>query len=174
MRHFCSPFRRSALTLIEILLYFTLLAIVLFFAMSFALQIGDLYGLSSNQEEVHSAENSVEENLRTALVNAQSVNVADSSFGVDEGRLSLEMSMVEIDPSVFYLENGMIYLQEGSAAPVALFSELVQADYFRVTRVTYDKTPDQIQVSAQFSIRGIDRTQVEATAPLYLTLTLRQ
>ncbi len=165
---------RPASTLIEIVIYFVLLAVGLFVAMNFAITIGDLYGQSSNHNELQSNADLLENRFSYAVQTATSVTAGSSSFGVDSGRLTLVMSDASKSPTVFYLQNGVVYMQQGVAAAVALTSPAVQVDYFRLTQITATKAPAQIQLDAQLSVLGVDRDAMDGTTSIHLTVTLRQ
>ncbi len=166
--------KKPGLTLIEILIYFTLLAVAVLVAMNFAIQIGDLYGQSSNNNELQSNVNLLESRFTYAVETATSVNAGASSFGVDDGRLSLNVSTAAKSPTVFFLQNGVVYMQEGAAAAVALTTPVVFVNYFRLTQITATKAPTQIILDAQFSVANISRQSMASTTPLHLTVTLRQ
>jgi len=166
--------RIPATTLIEIVIYFVLLAVGLMVAMNFAITIGDLYGQSSNHNELQSNADLLENRFTYAVQSAMSVTTASSSFGVDDGVLTLVMTEASQSPTVFYLENGVVYLQQGLGAAMALTSPAVQVDYFRLTEITATKAPTQIQLDAQLSVLALDREAMSATALIHLTVTLRQ
>ncbi len=164
---------RPATTLIEILLYFVLLAIILLAVMSFALQLGELYGMSSNRNEVQYSSHFVHEQLSNKILKAVGVDDANTLTGVDEGSIGLLMEEAASSPAVFYLQSGVLYLKEGLGAPEALTPSYVQVDFFRVTEVELEKAPTQFQVDLQLSILNANREAMEATLPLHWTFTLR-
>jgi hypothetical protein len=160
--------------LVEILIYFVLLAVGVFVAMNFAITVGDLYGQSANHNELQSNADLLENRFTYAVQTATGVTVASSSFDVDEGVLTLTMEEVSQSPTVFYLQNGVVYMQQGLDAAMALTGPSVQVDYFRLTQVTATKAPTQIQLDAQLSVFGVQRESMASTIPIHLTVTLRQ
>lgn len=166
--------KHPATTLVEIILYFALLAVALMVAMNFAIQIGDMYGLSSNNNELQTNVDLLESRFSYAVQTATSVDAASSSFGVDNGRLSLLMSDAGKSPTVFYLQNGVIYMQQGANAAVALTSPVVEVNYFRLTQITASKAPSQIILDAEISIANIGRQEMATNSFVHLTVTLRQ
>lgn len=166
--------RRPALTLIEIVIYFTLLAVALLVAMNFAITIGDLYAQSSNANELQSNADFLENRFNYAVQSATGVVTASSTFDVDAGRLTLTMSDAAKSPTVFYLQNGVVFFQEGAAAAVPLTTAAVQVDSFHLTSITSTKAPSQIQLDAQLSVQGIQRESMAETRSIHMTVTLRQ
>lgn len=166
--------KHPATTLVEIILYFVLLAVALMVAMNFAIQIGDMYGQSSNNNEIQTNVDLLENRFAYAVQTATSVNTGGSSFGVDNGRLSLVMSDVAKSPTVFYLQNGVVYMQEGVGAAVALTTPVVEVNYFRLTQITATKAPTQIILDAELSIANIGRQEMATNSSVHLTVTLRQ
>lgn len=166
--------KHPASTLIELILYFVLLAVGLMVAMNFAVQIGDLYGQSANNNELQSNANLLETRFSYAVETATGINAGASSFGVDAGRVSLTMSDAAKSPTAFYLQSGVIYMQEGNAAAVALTTPVVYVNYFRLTRITPTKAPSQIVMDAQISIANVSRQEMGVEIPVHLTVTLRQ
>lgn len=166
--------KHPATTLVEILLYFALLSVAVVVAMNFAIQIGDLYGLSSNNNELQSNVDLLESRFTYAVETATAVNTGASSFGVDNGRLALSMSTAGKSPTVFYLQNGVVYMQEGVGSSVALTTPVVDVNYFRLTKITATKAPTQIILDADISVANIDRQEMAASSSVHLTVTLRQ
>jgi hypothetical protein len=163
---------RSATTLIEILVYFTIFGVFLTAAFSFAIQIVNLSELTSRLYELEAQSSFVEENMKTALLTAEEVDGANSVFDADAGILTLTMSEVESNPTVFSVSNGQIFMQEGAGAAEALHSSLLQVTSLRFHRITYDKTPDQIQVDAIFTVPS-DLANIDADLSLHFTISLR-
>jgi Tfp pilus assembly protein FimT len=166
--------KKPATTLIEILIYFALLAVAVLVAMNFAIQIGDLYGSSANSNELQSNVNLLESRFKYAVETATAVNSGSSSFGVDNGRLSLSMSDPAQSPTVFYLQDGVVYLQVGASNPVALTSSALMVNYFRLTQITATKSPAQIILDADISIANLGRQGMAESSSVHLTVTLRQ
>ncbi|MFA5855430.1 MAG: hypothetical protein WC846_04095 [Candidatus Gracilibacteria bacterium] len=164
---------KAALTLVELILYFTILAVGLFVAMTFAIKIGVYYVLTSSMNEVQSNADYFGERLLYAITIATGVNADASIFDSDNGRLSLSANDPGVDPTVFYLEDGEIYLTQNDSSPLSLNTSGVLVASLRFHRLSYSKTPDQIEVTAEFVSKNQDLSSMVYSAPLHLTMSLR-
>lgn len=164
---------RPATTLIEILLYFVLMAVLLLAFLSFSIQIGDLYGETANYYEVEYSVSFVHEHLEAVLLEATGVDAGTTLTGVSAGALGLAVSDVASSPTRFYVSGGALYRQEGAGLAVALSPETVYVDSFEVTVLESAVGSVQIQIDGQFSAAGVDRTEMEASYPFHWAFTLR-
>jgi len=164
---------RAALTLVELILYFTILAVGLFVAMDFAIKIGSYYVLTSSMNEVQSNADYFGERLLYAITIATQVNGGASIFDSDSGKLSLSANDPGVNPTVFFLQGGNIYLAQGTNPPLAINTSGVTVDSLRFHRLTHAKTPDQIEVTAEFVSKNQDLDSMVYRMPLHLTMSLR-
>jgi len=164
--------KHKATTLVEIMVYFAILSVFLTAAMSFALQIVNISELSSRIYELEAESTFVEEKMKTAIVSAESIDVASSVFDSDTGALSLNVNLAAKSPTIFSLSSGQLFMKEGAGLPQALHSSLLQVSSFRIHRITYDKTPDQLVVDLQF-LTPSDLANTDADLSLHFTLSLR-
>lgn len=160
-------------TLVEIILYFTLLAIFLSAAMIFAFQISNVSTLSSNIHEIEYSSGELANLLTDHIQTAESVNTGDSLFDQTAGRLSLNMPAPATTPVVFYLQGGNVFIQEGLGDPVQINTPFVTVDELTFHHITSYKNPDQIVVDALFSTVSEDLSNVGHESTLHLTLSLR-
>lgn len=167
-------YKQSATTLLEILFYFTLLTIFLFAAVSFSLQISNIYGLSSNMTETQNDVNFFQKNLAYKISIAESIDTGNSVFDSDDGALSLIMSEAGKSPTRFYFSGGDVYIQEGSNTAIKLNSIGLRFDSLRFQRITYNKAPDQVIVDAQISTYEADIDSVKHSIPIHMTINLRE
>jgi len=163
---------RASTTLIEILVYFAILALFLTAAFSFALQIVNISELSSRMYELESQSAFIQEKMKTAILTAESVDTVNSLFDSDAGVLSLTMSDVGSNPTIFSFSDGQILMQEGANPAEPLHSSFLEVSSLRFHRITYDKTPDQIQVDAMLIILS-DLANTDADLSLHFTISLR-
>jgi Tfp pilus assembly protein FimT len=164
--------KKKATTLVEILVYFALLGIFLTAALSFAFQIINISELSSRLYELQAQSSFVQETIKTTIQTAESVDTDGSTFDSDTGVLSLIMNEAGVSPTVFSLSNGEILMQEGNGQAIALHSSLIEVTSLRFHRITYDKTPDQIQVDAVLTTPS-DLANTDASLSLHFTVSLR-
>lgn len=165
--------KKPATSLIEILLYFVLAAILLMAFLTFSIQIGDLYGETANYYEVEYTTSFVHEHLEATLLEATGVDGATTVTGVAGGSLGLTVTDVLATPTQFYLASGVLYLKEGASAALALTPDTISVDSFQVTVLESSIGGQQIQIDGQFSAAGVDRIEMEAQIPFHWTFTLR-
>lgn len=166
---------RSATTLIEILMYFVLVSALLTALLSFAFRIYNNTQRSVNIQEIQANVDLISQELSSRIQSANSIDVDDSLFNVDEGRLSLVMNDASINPSVYYLSNGSLYLMEGvGSSPIQLSSNLSTLQSFNITHVSSPNAPDQVQIQAEIQPANTDIESLNHSFDLQLTITLRQ
>lgn len=165
--------KNAATTLVEILLYFTLLTIFLAAAMSFSIQISNIYGLTSNIGEIQNNANFFEEQIAYKIQKATSVDTLQSIFDNDSGRLVLNMNDAAKSPTSFYLQSGDVFIQEGTNAAVKLNSTGITFTQLRFTRITHSKSPDLILINAELSSTGSIASNQHSEV-VELTVNLRQ
>jgi len=141
-------------------------------ALSFSLQIINISELSSRMYELEAQSTFVQEKIKTIIVTAESVDELNSVFDSDAGVLSLSMTDAGSDPTVFSLSGGQIFMQEGADSAEPLHSSLLEVSSLQFHRITYDKTPDQIQVDILFTMPS-DLANTDAYLSLQVTVLLR-
>lgn len=166
--------KSRATTLVEIVLYFTLLGIFLGVAMVFAFQIADVSTLSGNMHELEYSSGELSKRLTESIQTAESVDEAGSVFNQDEGTLSLNMLDAEDSPTQFYWSNGNVFFQEGAQTAVQVNTPFVELSQLRFHRITSYKNPDQIVVDAVFRNVNEDLVNVDHEVTLHLILSLRR
>jgi Tfp pilus assembly protein PilV len=161
-------------TLIEILIYFIILAIFLLAATTFAIQIMDVNDTSQSLGEMEANREFISEKITDAIYAADSISSTGSTFDNDNGILALHMTQGADSPTKFYLSEGNIYMQEGTGTAVQINTNDVKLDYLRFNQVSYSKTPDQIIIDAQISPISTEMAHLQNTILMHLTASLRQ
>ncbi len=163
--------KNKGFTLIEIVLYFAIVGVFSFLAVIFAIQVIKINYDSENFAELQSNANLIEYKLDTSIKTASSVNLTDSVFDNNEGKLVLNMNNPDISPSIFYFSEGDVFIKQGLSNAIKLNSEYSKLDFLRFSRISFPKTPDQINVKAQIGPRNSDFSN--KTLQIYLTVSLR-
>ena len=143
---------KKGFTLVEFLLYFGLVAIFLFAAINFALQIMKAHLISDNFHELRANVDFVAETLRSEIENAQNIDTDLSIFDDDNGKLALIVSDPAKSPTIFSLTDSDIFMTQGSNTPIRLHSDIIDFTVFRFHRVTYQKAPDQTIIDIEARI----------------------
>jgi len=166
--------KKKGSTLVEILLYFIILAIFLLAATVFAFQIIDVSDVSNTFSEMESNREFISEKISYAVQTAEGVSSTGSIFDNDNGMLVLFMTESASSPTQFYLSGGNTFIKEGSADAVQLNTNDVKIDYLRFNLVSYDKSPDQVIVDAGITPVSTQLAHLQKELLLHLTATLRQ
>ena len=164
----------KASTLVEIVFYFTLLGVLLLVSMTFAIQILSVNSLSNNIHEVKANVDFIEEKISYAIKTAESVDDLNSVFNDDNGVLSLNMPDAGVNPTQFYLSDGLLYIKEGLANPVAISTDLVEFEHLRFEKISADKVLDQITITANISPAGTDISNLDTNFTINTSVSLRQ
>jgi type II secretory pathway pseudopilin PulG len=141
-------------TLLEFLIYFSILGIVLTAVVGFTLDV-----LETRSRVQVIAE--TEQNLRFGLLRilrgvrtAHGLNIGESAFDDDNGVLSLETETPASDPTVFDLSGGILRVAEGAGPPVELTSGAVEITRLRFSRDSLPGGTKSVTVSIEARFRG--------------------
>lgn len=165
---------QSGTTLVEISIYFTILAVFLFAAMSFAIQILNINSISGNFSEMQTNLGFISEKIASNIQTADSINPAGSTFDDDLGALSLNMAIAENSPTRFYLDSGNIFMTQGVADPVQLNSNLVRFTSLNFHRVVANKSPDQVIINTSIAPLNNDLASYRKSLDSHMTISLRK
>lgn len=160
-------------TLIEILLYFTISAVVIFVFASFALQILTASNVSGNINEIQANTDIASERIVTTIKNATSVDTINSVFDNDNGTLSLNTSIPAQSPTKFFLTDGDMFIQQGIDTAVKLNSNSVTYTKLRFHRISYNKSPDQIIVDITVAPKNTELASQQHEKSVHLTISLK-
>ncbi len=128
---------------------FTLLEYILYIGLSAAILVAMLRGslLLIRTRDKLSTLQPIQEELRftsriltRTIRNAISINTSTSTFGSDNGVLSVTLSDPTVSPTIFTLQNGFILMQEGGGSPLALTSSKIIVEQMKFTNLTAGTT----------------------------------
>jgi len=166
--------KHKATTLVEIILYFVLLAVFLFVAMTFSIQVLNVTSLSANTNDLQTNVDLISQQLSYAIQTASAVDNAGSKFDDAAGVLSLTMRDAGVSPTIFSLTNYDLYLTAGTANAIRLNSDTVSVDSINFHKIEYSKSPDQIVIDAVFTPKGNDISNLTKTINFHLSISLRE
>ncbi|HON22097.1 MAG TPA: prepilin-type N-terminal cleavage/methylation domain-containing protein, partial [Candidatus Paceibacterota bacterium] len=131
----------KAFTLIEILIYTAIFSVV----------AAGIIGVAWNVTRIHTsqiAENEVDENLRYVM-NLINSKVRDASIiqQATGTTLILQMSDPNKSPVIFSLNNGTMFMQEGTADPIAITSDRVAITSLEFQKVSMPGAKDGVRVN---------------------------
>jgi len=160
-------------SLIEIVMYFTILGVFLAVAMTFAFQITGITAVSEQLQEFQANTEFISDKISYSIYTSTGIDSIGSVFDNDNGILSLNMSDPSKSPTRFYLTNGNIFIKEGANAEIQLNTNNTTIDKANFHRITYDKSPDQIMIDIRVLPISNDFAQLQRSSTINLSLSLR-
>ncbi len=142
--------QKAGTSLIEIVLYFTLLTIVMGAIMGFAVQMIDMNKKSDNLHDTLANLEFITGNIVLAIQTANTVDVANSIFDNNAGKLSLNMHDPQKSPTQYYVQDYAVYLKKGGGQPVKISTNSIKCTVLRFQKISQPKLPDQINVAVAF------------------------
>lgn len=112
-------------TLIELIIYLTILSIVMSSFLYFSLAILNYRNKSRAIEEVQANERMAINLISQKIRSAKSVNFSQSVFNSHPGSLSLAMDDIGRSPTLINLDNGKLQISEGLSQPVSITSDRI-------------------------------------------------
>ena len=164
---------KKGLSLVEMVLYFGLTAVVVIIATTFAIQILKASFLSNNFHELQTNVDFIAEKIAYSIQSATRVDATGSVFDNDVGTLSLTMPEASKSPTKIYFSDGEVYFKEGSGAAVKISSDFIKFETLRFHRVVYPKAKDQIIVDALVLPINDEISEVRKNVELHFSVSLR-
>lgn len=142
--------KREGFTLIEILLYITITSMMVLAFSRFVPVILDTRAKSHTIREVDEQGTSIMENIANTTLQALSIDTPVRS--TVSSTLILEMASSTINPTVFNLQEGTIYITEGSNDPVALSNTYVNISDLMFTNMSVGENDDSIKIEYSLQV----------------------
>jgi type II secretory pathway pseudopilin PulG len=164
---------RAGFTLIEIILYVALSAIVLVALMRSMLVVLGTRDDTRGETDLHYTLRYALDRIRRTALDARELNVGASSFLTNSGVLSLAMSGATKNPTVFSLSGSRIYAREASGSAQPLTPTTVKINQFYLRDLSAAGAPATIQIL----LRATDATlnvAIPRQMQMRTSATLRQ
>lgn len=161
-------------TLLELVIYFTVVGVILFAAITFAIQIININKLSNNYNELQSNLNFIAEKIITAIQSADSINEEESTFDSDDGVLYLDYNDPDNSYVKFYLSDGNIFIEQEFSGTAKLNSDQIIFNSLNFKKISYDKVPDLIMIEAKLGLTDNEIAQIDKELILHTSISLRK
>lgn len=135
---------KSAFTLIEVLLYISILGIVLTAGIGTYITILDVRTKSFAINEVDSQGTYIMNSITQTIRNAESINTPASG---QTQTLSIQTNTPAENPTVFQLNNGVVEMTQSGGSAIDLTSSDVEISNLNFTNNTRTGTPTIIQIT---------------------------
>jgi type II secretory pathway pseudopilin PulG len=161
-----------AFTLIEFLIYFSILAILTLVIGSLLFQILSNRTKLATLQEINQNARMAMDQITTYVHNAQSIN--SPTPGQNASSLSLTFADVNKNPTLFNLSSGILQITQGGTGPVAIGTNETFITNISFTNVSYPDTPGAIRIT--LSIRSASESlqqEYNHSETFYTTATIR-
>lgn len=135
---------KNGFTLIEISLYFCIIAILMLGILSFSGSIFNLSNKSNGMQEITENLDYISQKITSTAKFSEGINTGTSIFLNDTGAISFLISSPPKSPTTFNLQNGSIFIKEGNSAQEQISSDKIICLKFRFELISANKTPDSI------------------------------
>lgn len=163
---------KKAATLVEIMIYFALLAVFLTVAVTFSLQIINSSHQIATESDLATELTLIRSKLQAEILKADTLDLTGSVLGVPNGTLSLTMEDAVENPTVFSLNEGNLQLIYGTSEPVIINSNALSFDSLQFQVYSSEKAPDHIVIDAVVSVES-ELDVKDATVDFHLASSLR-
>lgn len=143
---------KKGFTLVELLLYFGLAAIMILVIATF---FGTMLGARVQNQVIAEVEQqgvAVLQRVTQTIRNADSIT--SPTIGVSAASLTLDMVPVAVDPTVFDISSGVIRITEGAGSAVALTNSRVTASALTFQNLSQASTPGTVRI--QFTLTHLN------------------
>lgn len=147
-------------TLMEVLIYISIVGIVLTTISSFTINLITIRQKTQASSEVLTNARLIQQRLQDAVRHAEEITTASSTFGSDPGVLQLDMVDAGVDPTIFSLtaDDGQFQANEGGAGNITITSDDVEVTNLVFTNLTTASDVGIIQV--QFTVRAVNPSTI--------------
>jgi type II secretory pathway pseudopilin PulG len=166
--------KEKGFSLVEILIYIALIGGTMLTFFSFVNTISNSRNKVYAQEEVQANARMVMTTFRQIIKKANNLNVASSTFDVHPGILSLEMDDSNVNPTIFLLEDGVLYLKEGNSTSVAITGENIRISNLVFNNLSGSSQKENIKINLGLEFRENEDIYYDYSTKLETAINLRQ
>lgn len=160
-------------TLIEFIIYITVVAVILVLASGFAWNIIQGNTKTACYREIQQNGRFAMEKIARAIKEASAIN--SPIAGNSANSLSLEMADPNLDPTVFDLSDNKLRITQGSTGPYGLTGDQAIVSSLQFTNLSYIDTPGTIRVEMAIDhVNLSNRSEYAASLEFVSTISLVQ
>lgn len=163
---------KKGFTLIETLIYVSILSLMLTVIVSFALSLNSFRKQTQFMLEINDQGSSAMRLLTQTIRDGRAINAP--VVGATAQALSISTSATATNPTVFTESNGTLYITEGSGNMIALTNDKVRFTNFTITNVSHENTPGILEIRFTLGAASTTASQwTEYTADFYGSAAMR-
>ena len=154
---------KKAFTLVEFLIYFSLVFIILSTMGTISFNIFKEQARLKAAESIKQSALSAMEKITTGIMNSTAINeLAPGSFviasaGSNDKTFSLKMADPTKDPTIIELSNGIIKIKEGNSPSQNVTGNDVVVTDLELQNVSYPETPGTIRMKLTLKSSGLEK-----------------
>ena len=165
---------KKGFTLIEILIYIAIIVVFLIVITYFALDI--LYGKIKSQSQMAVQQNArfATEKVTQEIRQALDINLGDSIFGTNPGRLSLAMPQSEENPTIFDIVSKALRIYQPAIGTYNLTSSDVEVTNLVFTNLSPADGAKNIKIDLTIKYKNPEnKGEIEASCDIQTTVSTR-
>lgn len=165
---------RNGFTLVELLLYVALAGTLLFSASMVLATLFEVRVKTQTMSEVDAQGNAALQIIAQALRNASSIQAPATQAASTTG-ISLAMYTAGVNPTVFSVSDGILFMREGTGIAIPLTNSRVGISDLLVTNLSRPSTPGIVRVSFTLSyLNPSGRNEFNYSKSFTTSASLRQ
>ena len=166
---------KKGFTLIEILIYTTIIAVFLVTAINFSLGIIASKAKAKSVREVEQNSRFAIERMSQEIRRAVDINLSDSVFNQHPGVLSLAMPEDSDNPTVFDLSSdGALRITQGTSTPQILTSDQVEVSNLVFTNLSPNDWSKNIKINLTVQYKNSQREEFNSSSTVETAIGLRK
>lgn len=170
--------RSDGFTLVETLVYITIIAMVVVAFVSFSISVSNSRNKAYVVQEVQANARTTLDLISQRIRAAVGVNTGSCTFGSDPGVLSLAMAEETENPTIIDLDqdNGSLQITQGLGDPVLITSNKVKVTnlvFTNLTPLTVDRENIRVEITLEYDNAGSD-IEYTYSQSLQTAVSLRQ
>lgn len=161
-----------AFTLIEFLIYFSILVGLVLVTGSVVFQVISSKTKLTTIQDVNQNARYIMEQLTNSIHNAQSITIP--TVGQSSSSLSLVFTDSSKNPTVFDVVSGVLRVKEGNGNPIAIQADETVVTSLTFTNVSHPNTPGSVRIALIMSHSNPNsRPEDTHSETFYTTVTIR-
>jgi prepilin-type N-terminal cleavage/methylation domain-containing protein len=166
---------KSGFTLIEVLIYIAIVALVITTLVQFILSISQSRNKNYVVQEVQGNVRSVVDIISRNVRSATDIQLATSTLGTDPGVLVLTMASSSLNPTIFSLsaDDGVAQIKQGSQTTTTLTSDEVRVTNFVFIDTTGSSTRKHMKLEMTVESASTDSVDVRYDQSIETTFGIR-
>lgn len=140
--------RRSAFTLVELLIYVAIFAASSMFLIGILMVVVNIQTRNSSSAEVDGQISFLTKMVQDRV---RESSLIDIPSGIATSTLKLRMPSAVLDPTLIFSSGTLVYVKEGANEPIVISTSKVQVDDFSFMKVSYGRGSSGVRINVAVS-----------------------